>query len=173
MNTSEFLTITAAIVPDRVAILDPDKRYTYGELHARAQRLANAFTAIGVGKGHNVGVMAVNSTEFVELYYASAIVGATFVPLNYRAKEEELTYMVNTAEIKVLFISDRYQGLLAKIGPGLTSVEHLVALETASGDQKHYDEVLASGSDDFVYTEVDDESCVEPVLAAGTRLAGY
>ncbi|HJN92018.1 MAG TPA: AMP-binding protein [Dehalococcoidia bacterium] len=168
MNTAEFLDISAAVVPERAALVTDGAAKSFMEVQAEVTKMANALQGLGIAKGDHVGVMAVNSSEYVILYYACAKLGATFVPLNYRAKEEELTYMVNTAEIKVLFISDRYQGLLAKIGPGLTSVEHLVALETASGDQKHYDEVLASGSDDFVYTEVDDDDATLIIYTSGT-----
>ena len=108
MNTAEFLTISSSMVPERVALSDPDDSCTYAELQSRVNRLAHAFQGLGVGAGHNVGVMAVNSTAFVELYYATATVGATFVPLNYRSKTEELTYMINAAGVNVLFISERY-----------------------------------------------------------------
>ena len=168
MNTSEFLTITAAIVPDRVAILDTDKRYTYGELHARAQRLANAFKTLGVGKGHNVGVMAVNSTEFIELYYASAIVGATFVPLNYRAKTEELAYMINTAEVNLLFISERYQPLLAEIRPEIPKVEHAYALDFTADGFESIDDLRAQGSDDPIFAETEDDDATLVIYTSGT-----
>src|SRR5712692_2344041 len=81
MNTSVFLTISAAIVPDRVAIVGEDEPITYLELQSRVNRLAQALQALGIGKGANVGIMAVNSPAFAEIYYASAAVGATFVPL--------------------------------------------------------------------------------------------
>ena len=99
MNTAEFLTISAAIVPDRIAIAGPDERVTYGDLQSRANRLAQAFQSMGIGRGQAVGVMAVNSVEFAEIYYAAASVGATMVPLNFRAKPEELTYMIDSTDV--------------------------------------------------------------------------
>ena len=84
MNTAEFLTISAAIVPDRIAIAGPDESVTYGELQSRANRLAQAFQEMGIGRGQAVGVMAVNSVEYAEIYYASAAVGATLVPQGLR-----------------------------------------------------------------------------------------
>ena len=80
MNTAEFLTISSAIVPDRTALADQDHHIAYMELQSNVNKLANAFQSLGVGKGANVGVMAVNSPDFVEIYYASATVGATLVP---------------------------------------------------------------------------------------------
>ncbi len=72
MNTAEFLTISGAIVPDRVALVDDRCSLTYMELQSRVNRLAQAMQALGIGRGKNVGVMAVNSATFVEIYYAAA-----------------------------------------------------------------------------------------------------
>ena len=109
MNTAEFLDISAAVLPDRDALVCGDRQRTYMEMSMEVTRLANALQGLGVSRGDHVGVMAVNSGEYVIIYYACAKLGATFVPLNYRAKQEELSYMISTAEVKVLFASDRYQ----------------------------------------------------------------
>ena len=103
MNTADILMIAGSMVPDRVAVSDLDSSVTYSELQSRVNRLAHALSAIGVGKGQNVGIMSVNANEFVELYYATASVGATFVPLNFRAKTEELQYMADVSDVNVFF----------------------------------------------------------------------
>ena len=108
MNTAEILLIASSAVPDRVVVKDPDDAASYGELQSRANKLAHALAGLGVGKGQNVGIMSVNSTKFPELYYAAAAVGATFVPLNFRAKTDELQYMIEASNVNVLFVSERY-----------------------------------------------------------------
>ncbi len=82
MNTAEFLTISSAVVPDRDALVCGDTRVTYAEMASRVNRLSNALQALGVERGKAVAVMAVNSPQYVETYYACAKLGATFVPLN-------------------------------------------------------------------------------------------
>ncbi|MQC18847.1 MAG: hypothetical protein DWG80_07220, partial [Chloroflexi bacterium] len=129
MNTAEFLTISAAIVPDRIAIAGPDERVTYAELQSRANRLAQAFQSMGIGRGQAVGVMAVNSVEFAEIYYASAAVGATMVPLNFRAKPEELTYMIDSTDVAALFIAERYFSIFESIASSTPSVKHVITLD--------------------------------------------
>ena len=96
MNTAEFLQITSMVVPERTALVCGDRRETFMEMADRVNRLANWLLEAGAGPDKPVGVMSTNSVEFVETYYAAAKIGATFVPLNYRAKHEELTYMINT-----------------------------------------------------------------------------
>ncbi len=168
MNTAEFLTISASIVPDRVAVIDPDDSCTYAELQSRVNRLANAFTGLGVGKGNNVGVMAVNSTAFLEIYYAAATVSATFVPLNFRAKPEELAYMINASEVNLLFISERYYPILQEIRSSLNSVEHVYTLGFSAEGASTFEELREQGADEMVFTDVDDDDASLIIYTSGT-----
>ena len=129
MNTAEFLQITSMVVPDRTALVSEGKRVTFMEMADRVNRLANYLQGLGAGPDKPVGVMAVNCNEYVEAYYAAAKVGATFVPLNYRAKHEELTYMINASDIGVLFVGERYLDLVAKLQPTLENVRTFVCFD--------------------------------------------
>lgn len=96
MNTVEFLQISSAVVPDREALVEVGgngKRLSYEEMAGQTTRLANAMSALGIKQGEKVAAMSVNSAEYVITYYACAALGVTFVPLNYRSKEEELTHL--------------------------------------------------------------------------------
>ena len=75
MNTAEFLMIASSVVPDRVAMACEGKTRTFAEMQDRVNRLANALQAMGVGQGDKVAVMALNSMEYVEVYYAGAKLG--------------------------------------------------------------------------------------------------
>src|SRR3954449_9135575 len=127
MNPAEFLTISSAVLPDREALVSGDgkRRVTYEEMATRVRRLANALQAIGVGEGSRVGIMATNSPEYIEVYYACARLGACFVPLNFRAKREELAHMLNASESSVLFVGSRYLDLLASVRADATKLEHV------------------------------------------------
>ncbi|WP_322817438.1 long-chain-fatty-acid--CoA ligase [Tepidiforma sp.] len=173
MNTIEFLQITSSVVPDREALVDFDgngggKRVTYAEMYGQVCKLANALQGLGVEKGDHVAIMAVNSADFVISYYATAMLGATFVPLNYRAKDEELTYMVNISETKVLFVSDRYRDLVERIRPTLSTVQHYISLGGAAAGYLSYEELLASGAEDEIWSEVDDKDATIIIFTSGT-----
>ena len=168
MNTAEFVTISAAIVPDRVALVDEDDPVTYEELQTRVNRLAQALQALGVGRGHNVGIMAVNSTAFAEVYYASAAVGATFVPLNYRAKPEELAYMVNAADVNVLFVAERYWSIFQDLKPAVPGVQHAFPLDFEPPGHQSYAQLRASGEDIPVFADVDDDEATLIIYTSGT-----
>ena len=168
MNTAEFLDISAAVVPDRVALVTEDQPTTFAEMSAQVTRLANALLGLGLEKGDHLGIMSVNSSQYVITYYACARLGVTFVPLNYRAKAEELEYMINTAEVKALFLSDRYQDLVAASRANIPSVEHVVALDTPRDGQIAYAALIEQGSDDYVYTEIDDDDPTIIIYTSGT-----
>jgi acyl-CoA synthetase (AMP-forming)/AMP-acid ligase II len=115
MNTAEFLQISSYAVPDRTALVSGEMRLSYAELAERVSRLASALHGLGIQHGSKVAAVGVNSHRYVELYYACATLGATFVPLNFRAKQEELTHMINTSEAMALALDERYLPLLAAV----------------------------------------------------------
>ena len=82
-NLGLFLSKRAFLTPRTEAYVDShsDVRLTYGELNARSNRVANAFLAAGIGKGERVGLLLMNSVEFMEAYFALAKIGAVVVPL--------------------------------------------------------------------------------------------
>ena len=90
MNTANFLTIPATIVPHQEIVAFEGCRQTYQETIMRVQRLAAALATLGIAKGDRVAVLDTNSSRAVEAYFATSLLGAIFVPLNYRATAEEL-----------------------------------------------------------------------------------
>ena len=66
MNTTDFLTIAAAICPDRDAIVFEGKRRTYSEISERVNKLSNALAGLGVKSGDRVAIMQVNCPEYIE-----------------------------------------------------------------------------------------------------------
>jgi len=119
VNTTEFLMISSAIVPDRAAMVFEGRTITYGEFSERVNALANALAELGVKKGDMVAMLQVNCPEFIEAYNAAAKLGAIYVPLNFRARKDELSYMLNNCEAKVLFVGERYVEMVREMKPDL------------------------------------------------------
>lgn len=168
MNTAEFLMIAASVVPDRVAMVCREEQRTYMEMQERVNRLANALQGMGVGKGDRVAVMALNSIPYVEIYYACAKLGAVFVPLNYRAKQEELSYMCNNSESSVLFVGERYLELAAAIQPQLKTVKHLVCVDARPEGMPNYEDVLRAHQPEEIFTDVADSDPTIVIYTSGT-----
>jgi acyl-CoA synthetase (AMP-forming)/AMP-acid ligase II len=147
MNTANFVSIPASMLPDQEVLVFGSKRLTYGELLSRIRRLAGALRALGVERGQAVAALDTNSADYVVTYYAAATIGAVFVPLNYRAKPPELEYMISAAKIAAIFVGSRYADLLESLRPKLPSLRAIVGYESTRSGWKHLDELVASGEE--------------------------
>lgn len=168
MNTTEFLTITNAICPQRTAIVFEGKRYSFAELSDRMNRLSNALLNLGVQKGDRVAILQVNCNQYVEVYYAAAKIGAIFVPLNFRAKQNEITHMLNNSESSIVFVGERYIDLVNSMRPDLSSVKHFVSIDSKQEGMLFYDELIASSSPEEVFAEIGDDDTTILMYTAGT-----
>jgi len=168
MNTTEFLTIAAAICPDREAIIFEGKRFTFQQLNERVNRLANALKKMGVKKGDKVSLIQVNCNQCVETYFAVAKAGGMYVPLNFRAKGDELEYMINFAEISVLFLGARYIDIINPIRTKLNTVKHYISIESKRDDMHFYEDIIAKSPDDEPTTDIHDNDTTILMFTAGT-----
>ena len=172
MRTTEFLTIAGAIVPDRTAVNFDAEPVSFEGLQQRSNRLANAMAARGVGRGDRVAMMQVNCIQGIEAYFASAQLDAIYVPINFRAKTEELQQMLDIAQPSILFIGERYLPLIQSAGEADTAIPHdcVVVLDgEASGGRLTYSELLAGASEDeLLFPEAEDSDTTVIMFTAGT-----
>jgi acyl-CoA synthetase (AMP-forming)/AMP-acid ligase II len=167
MNTTDFLTIASSIVPDRPAIIFEAKKFTFGQLNERSNRLAHAIAELGVKKGDIVAILQVNCNQYLETYYAAAKLGVIFAPLNFRAKADELTYMLNNCEAEILFVGERYLEMVGTMRPNLPKVQRYSIDKKVDG-MLYYEDLLAKASAEDVFTEIDDNDVSMLMYTAGT-----
>ena len=99
-----------------------------GEVAERVDRWRAALESLGVKQGDRVATFMWNSQEHLELYMAAPCMGAVLHMLNIRLFEEQLTYIANHAQDKVVFVDDSLVPLLAKVAPSFETVEHYVVV---------------------------------------------
>ena len=102
-----YLERAAAEYADNEVLIFPDARLTYGQLLERARHHAGRLASLGVEAGDHVGILMPNCPEYIELLFGCALLGGIAVPINARYKSSELAYVVENADIRVLFVSDR------------------------------------------------------------------
>ncbi|MEX3009642.1 class I adenylate-forming enzyme family protein [Hoeflea sp. TYP-13] len=147
----------ALIAPGSPAIKYGDAIQTYGELLARANRLANALQANGIGKGDRVAILSHNRPEYIELELAAAALGAIVCCLNWRLVEDELAHCISLVAPKLVIAEEEFTSDLGKI----TDVPVLVI-------GKDYEDRLASASDDTPDTNVEPEDGLIILYTSGT-----
>jgi carnitine-CoA ligase len=106
---------------------------SYGEVNARANRIANALVARGVGRGESVSVMLPNCEQFVPVWYGILKAGAVMSSINTAYKGDFLSWTINLVEARLLVIADVYLDRLALIKDELPRLEHVIVLGTGAG----------------------------------------
>ena len=158
-----------------VVSLRPDgttTRATYGECAARIDRLSAGLATLGVTPGDRVGTFAWNSQEHFEAYVAVPCMGAVLHTINLRLFPEQIVYIVNHAEDKVIFVEDSLVPALEAVLEQFQTVEHFVLIgEGSAGSLPNvvrYEDLLDAGSEPFVYPELDEGQAAGLCYTSGT-----
>ena len=116
-NIGSFLGKRAFLNPHNEAVCEPDtgRRFTFRELDQRANRVANALAASGVGTGDRVGILLMNGVEFVETFFGIAKLGAVVVPLNWRLVPDELEFILKDSGTKALVFGGEFAVPVAEL----------------------------------------------------------
>jgi fatty-acyl-CoA synthase len=157
----DFLARAAAVYPDKLAVIDGERRFTWREFGARCHRFASALNRRGVGAGDTVAVMAPNVPAQLEAHYAVPMTGAVLNALNYRLDAASIAFILDHGKAKLL-VADRefaptVREALARLG------RKLPVVEIADGDgatqfaDLEYEDFLREGDADFVWRPPTDE----------------
>jgi acyl-CoA synthetase (AMP-forming)/AMP-acid ligase II len=168
MNTTDFLSIASAICPDRNAMIFEGKRYTYTMFSERVNKMSNVLRNLGVEKGDRVAMFQVNCPECLETYFATAKLGVIYVPLNFRAKSNELEYMLEHSEAKVLLLGNRYVDMVKELKPSLTKTKHFIALDEKTDEMPFYGDLISAASADEIFEDIADDDVTILMYTSGT-----
>ena len=152
-----FLEWSAAVYPDKCAVIHGEWRLSYAEFHGRCHRLASALSRRGIGLGDTVAVMAPNVPAMLEAHYGVPLTGAVLNALNYRLDAASIAFILDHAEAKLLITDREFSAVIAE------------ALEIIGRDIMviDIDDPLAGGGD--LLSEMDYEAFIaqgDPAYAA-------
>jgi fatty-acyl-CoA synthase len=153
---------------------DGPRSVTYRELAARASRLAGALAALGIGRGDRVGTFLWNTQEHLEAYLAVPSMGAVLHTLNLRLFPEQLAYVIDHAEDKVVIVDASVLPLLAKVADQVPTVEHYILIgdgdTSGLGDVpvSRYEDLLAAGPETYDWPELDERTAASMCYTSGT-----
>jgi len=167
------LSRAVELYPRKVGVVDGGSVFTYGELGERVCALANYLRSRGVGPGDRVSILHVNSHEFLEMYYATAGIGAVLVPINIRLSPWEIRFILDDSGSTTLVADSGFaplvEAVLEEANPlqrilwvgEMPSVRHPVA-----GD--HYETCLSSHRGGFVEEAVTGNEVAHLYYTSGT-----
>ncbi|HLQ72535.1 MAG TPA: AMP-binding protein, partial [Bacillota bacterium] len=138
---------------------------TYREIGQRTRRLMSTMKELGVMKGDRVGTLAWNHHRHLEIYFAAPGMGAVLHTINIRLAPEDIIYIVNHAEDKILFIDEDVLPLIEKVQDHLKTVEAYVVMtdktelpESTLQPIYSYEELLHTGDPTYKFTTDIDEN---------------
>ena len=150
-------------------------RYTYREAHARARRVANMLKSLGVAMHDRVATLAWNGYRHFETYYAVAGSGAVIHTINPRLFPDQIAYIANHAEDKVVFFDPTFAPLIEKLAPQLKTVRHYVAMTDKAHMPKEkipnlscYESLLEEQSDRYDWPSFDEKTAACLCYTSGT-----
>jgi 3-(methylthio)propionyl---CoA ligase len=151
-------------------------RTTYRELAVRSRKLARALAALGVVHGDRVGTIAWNGYRHLELYYAVSGSGAVLHTLNPRLHADQVVWIGDHAEDKVLCFDKTFLPLVEAVASRLATVKHFVLMadrshmpaSTAIPNLLCYEDLVDSQPDDFEWPVFDEETASSLCYTSGT-----
>lgn len=149
-------------------------RYTYADLYKRVKKLANVLGSLGVETGDRVGTFSWNNHQHLELYYAVPCSGAVCHTLNIRLSPDQLVYVINHAEDKVIFVDATLLPLIERVADQLDSVKHFVLfncdedVETQLPNVSFYETLMAGANEDYEWAITDENQAMGLCYTSGT-----
>ena len=150
--------------------------YSYRDLYRRVKRLCNVLEGLGVQPGDRVGTFAWNNYQHVELYFGAPGAGAVVHTLNVRLFPDQLAYIINHAEDKVIFIDATLLPMLEGLGDKISGVEHFVlfnggeggAAANLPGQVHEYETLMAAAEDEYVWQVEGENQAMGLCYTSGT-----
>jgi acyl-CoA synthetase (AMP-forming)/AMP-acid ligase II len=154
---------------------NPRHRTNWGQVFRRARMLANALKAAGVKEGDRVATLAWNDYRHLELYYAVSCMGAVLHTVNPRLFPEQLEFIINHAEDKLLFVDPTLLPALAPLAGKLPTVAKTIVMTSAeampaavAGKLPDYESFIAAHADTFEWPELDERAASSLCYTSGT-----
>ncbi|WP_288584841.1 long-chain-fatty-acid--CoA ligase [uncultured Methylobacterium sp.] len=153
----------------------PMHRTTYAEVRQRALRLSKRLAADGIGLGDRVATLAWNTWRHLEAWYGITGVGAIYHTVNPRLFEEQIAYIVNHAEDRILLLDLTFLPLVERLADKLPTIERYVVLtdgahmpQTSLRNAVAYEDWLAEADDDFAWATFDENTAAGLCYTSGT-----
>ena len=152
-----FLERSAAVYPDKLAVIDGERRFTYREFGARCRCFADALRRRGIGKGDTVAVLAPNVPALLEAHYGVPMAGAVLNALNYRLDARAIAFILDHGEAKLVIADAEFAGLAGEALKLLGRQLPIVEIGEGGLGGVEYEDFLREGDPAAPWSPPDDE----------------
>ncbi|GMR02146.1 MAG: long-chain-fatty-acid--CoA ligase FadD13 [Acidimicrobiia bacterium] len=167
-NIGSFLAKRARLDPTRIGLIVQGREITYREWNERSNRVASAFTSLGVRPGDRIGLLMGNSPEYLECFFGLAKIGVIIVPLNWRLAPPEIAVIARDAGITALIYGSEHATTVATMRGDLEGVTWVAVGDDVSAGDQSYGALVAAGSPDEPPIHGDGDDPLVVMFTAGT-----
>ena len=162
----DWVAYNASTNPDKLAVMElPSRRtQTYSEMHNRVGRVANWLRSLGVSRGDRVGVLAHNSTDILDILFATWRIGAIHLALNFRLTAQELDYILGDAKPRVLIHDEAFAGTAGALS---VKIDHMVGT-TGIGTPSAFETAISNRSPILEMVELQPDDMSMLMYSSGT-----
>jgi len=167
----EFRRRAERLFGRKIGVIDGQERLTYAEFGDRSRRLATAVTGLGIQPGQVVSFITYNTHHLLEAYYGVLQARAVLNPINIRLHPQEISYILNHAECRVLFFHSDFTPMVQEMREGLETVREFVALDPQGPlpfPTHDYEALLHASAPTAADPEVDENTAAELFYTSGT-----
>jgi len=160
----------ATYTPNKIAIISSSGTQTYAQLWSRVCRLGSVLAELGLAPGDRIALLMQNSSRYLEVYQAAALMGAAVVPLNFRFTASEVEYVVNHSGARALLFDDCFVDTVRSLRTRLSSVAGRYVVTDGSADHAthSYETMIAAGREAPHSTPADLSACYFQGYTSGT-----
>ena len=162
INVGDSLTRTAASKPDRLAVVDGDRRLTYAEFNAYVNRLAHGLAGLGYERGAALAMASGNSADFLAVYFACAKLGVVCVPVNLGWRPDEVAYVLGHSQARGIVVESQ---LVTAMQDAVAKVPEVTDVLVAPAD---LETLAANGITTEPECYVDDSDALSYLYTSGT-----
>jgi fatty-acyl-CoA synthase len=131
---ADMIRRSAYHYPDKTALIFGNKSFTYAELEAESNRVANALRDLGVEKYDRVAILAHNTVHHVLTWLGCCKIGAIYLAINYLLKGKDISYCINHSESKVFIVEDTLYSLVTDVLQDMKTVRTLLWSDDMAGE---------------------------------------
>jgi fatty-acyl-CoA synthase len=170
LSPLEFARRARRLYADREAVVDGDRRWTYGGFFDRCDRWSSALQAMGIRQGDRVAYIAPNTHANLEGYYAVPQIGAVLVPINYRLTPEDFVYLINHCGARIVCAHSDYLDGIDSVRSRLSGVEKFIALEGGVNRPGwlDYESILSQAAPVFIRADIAEGDLLTINYTSGT-----
>ncbi len=150
MNLGRLLTHTAALYPEHTALIQGEDKWTWSQINARVNAMANALRKLGVRKGDRLLLQSRNNIQTFESGWVAFKLGCVWVPTNFRLTPPEVAYLGASSGAVAMVVEDLFHGHTDAVKAESTTLKHVITIGEPRAGELNYESLIAQNmGEDF------------------------